>query len=192
MGKADSAGERVTPQRLLHFVRHGQYDSGNAGTGLLTALGEKQARAVAAYLAELPIARLASSDWPRARQTADLIAEQLPSARCQRQRALREIIPTSVPGLRVPATKQAEGKRRVELVLERFFKPARQTRHEVFVCHGNLIRALVLRACAGRVNGWERLPVHHCGITTFSVSSSGVRLECLDQLGHLPVKLQSA
>src|SRR2546423_3458924 len=72
---------------LLHLVRHGQSVANVEGVfsnGLidlpLTALGERQASAVAERLAGRPIAAVYSSPLLRARQTAEVVAARAGSA----------------------------------------------------------------------------------------------------------------
>lgn len=183
------AEDAATTGRYLHFVRHGQYVT---GPGHLTELGKRQARHVARELARFPLDRIASSDWIRARQTARIVAHELELDAPSEHRLLREVLPTAVRGMRVPLPKRAEGKQRIERILARFFKPSRSTRHEAVVCHGNLIRALILRVSTGRVRtGWERFAVHHGGITTFLVTKRGITIVGYDRIEHLPRRLRT-
>ena len=172
--------------RVLHFVRHGQYELAESGSGALTRLGERQAARVARYFAGLPIAAFRSSDLPRAVQTADIVAGKLGVRTVSRHRMLREALPTNVRDLRVPRAKREADLARIERIVARLFVPARQTRHEIVVCHGNLIRALVLRVTAGRVNGWERLRVHHASISSFVVTRRYTQLVSYNGIAHLP------
>lgn len=81
---ADTAEARdnMPPQKIL-LIRHGETDWNVEGRGQghaptdLNENGRQQARALAAYLADQPIAHLASSDLPRAMQTAQPLAEAL-------------------------------------------------------------------------------------------------------------------
>jgi broad specificity phosphatase PhoE len=172
--------------RVLHFVRHGQYESAESGSGRLTPLGERQAERVARYFAGLPVAAIRSSDLPRAVQTADIVAARLGVPSVSRHRMLREALPTHVRDLRVPRVKREADLARVERIVARLFAPARQTRHEIVVCHGNLIRAVALRVTAGRVNGWERLRVHHTSISSFVVCRRYTQLLSYNNIAHLP------
>ena len=177
--------------RVLHFVRHGQYESGESGSGGLTRLGERQAERVANYFDGLAIAAIRSSDSLRAAQTADIVAAALGIGSVSRHRMLREVLPTRVPSLRIPRAKREADCARIESVVARFFGPARQTRHEIIVCHGNLIRSLVLRLTAGRVNGFERLRIHHAGISCFVVTPRHTQIVGYDSTAHLPAALRT-
>ena len=177
--------------RVLHFVRHGQYESGESGSGGLTRLGERQAERLARYFDGLPIAGIRSSDLLRAVQTADIVAAELGIRTVSRHRMLREVLPTNAPGMRVPRARRQQDRARIERVVARFFVPARQTRHEIVVCHGNLIRSLVLRLTAGRVNGFERLRIHHASISCFVVKRGHTQVVGYDSIVHLPVSLRT-
>lgn len=176
--------------RTLHFIRHGQYESGEAGSKRLTPLGRKQALRLARYFEKHPVDRIFSSDLVRARETADILAEHLAVESVRRYRALREVLPTKVKGMRIPLEKRLDGARRVDRTLELFFESARPSRHLV-VCHGNLIRALVMKVTTGKLLGWDRLVMHHCGITTFLVREESTLLLGFNAQEHLPHALRS-
>jgi serine/threonine-protein phosphatase PGAM5 len=177
--------------RILHLVRHGQYEDGESGSGNLTLLGRRQARHVARYLARLPIARIVSSDVSRAIQTAEILSREIRIPLSGRHSLLREVLPTRVAGLRVPVEKRVAHVRRIERVIKKFFKASRGVRHEIIVCHGNLIRSLVLRVAVGRVDGWHRLVAHHAAVTSFAVSSHGMVVLGFNAQDHLPLKLRT-
>jgi serine/threonine-protein phosphatase PGAM5 len=173
--------------RVLHFMRHGQYLlSGEGGRGL-TALGRRQARAAARELAGYPIAAVHSSDLARAVETSDIIAEALGHGAVKRTRLLRELLPGGVPGMRISRARRTRGRENLDAILARYFRRARGERHELVVCHGNLIRGLVCRALDGRSTAWLRMDIHHCGITRFAVRPDGsVRLLAFNEIAHLP------
>jgi broad specificity phosphatase PhoE len=178
--------------RILHFVRHGHYESGDTGSGSLTDLGRRQAKCLSRYFADLPIAAIASSDWPRARETAAIIADTLDLATPKHHRVLREMLPTRVPGMQVPLAKRKEGSKRIELILGKFFKASRHTQHQIIVSHGNLIRALVMRIATRKLDGWYRLTVDHCGVTSFLISERGPTVVGVNAQAHVPRRLRSS
>lgn len=160
----------------LHLLRHGQYaaDPGR-GDGPLTALGRRQAGLAGRHLRTLPIRRLWTSDLERAAQTARIVAESLAIDGVTETAQLREVVPTAVPGQRVPLAKRKASRDAVERALTEFFDPARATCHDVLVCHGNLIRALVCAVLGAPSTAWLRLATHHCALTTVAVLPSGER-----------------
>jgi serine/threonine-protein phosphatase PGAM5 len=179
------------PTRVLHFVRHGQYHRGDTATGTLTELGKRQAAFIARHFRGQVIDSLVSSDMPRAVQTADILGNELGIRRIRRHPLLREVLPTPVPGMKVGRETRIFDANRVELIVTRFFKPSRTTRHEIVVCHGNLIRALVIRLATGRLTGWYRLFTHHGGVTSFVVAPKGIAILDFNVHEHIPRKLRT-
>jgi broad specificity phosphatase PhoE len=122
-GGAQGLAPAAAPQRVLYFVRHGQYSAQpNAQGGVLTELGRRQAGRLQHYFKGLAIDSVSSSDLPRAVQTAEVLAGDLGIARVRRHAVLREILPVAVPGVRVPFDKRALGKQQLDAVIARWFK----------------------------------------------------------------------
>jgi broad specificity phosphatase PhoE len=177
-----------SPERILHFVRHGQYVDEGPDVGKLTALGRRQAARVARHFKGIRVAALRSSSMPRAMETAAIIARALGRRHVPRHAVLREVLPAKVPGVVVPRAKQQRGLHQLERIVSRFFRASVRTRHEVVVCHGNLIRALLLHVAAGSPEGFYRLVIHHASVTTFSVSRRGIKILGFNAQAHLPPK----
>jgi len=177
------------PTDVLSFPADQIDPSGERDLGdvvICTDQAARQARRAARRLSEWPVAAVHSSDLVRAVETAEIIADKLGS-RVRRTPLLREVLPTRVQGLHVPLAKRAASKESLEEILGRYFRRARCIRHEVIVCHGNLIRALMCHALAVRLTVWSEMGAHHCGITRFVVRQDGsVRLLCSNDIGHLP------
>jgi len=73
-----------------------------------------------------------------------------------------------------------------------FFRPARDERHEVLVCHGNILRYFMVRALRAPLETWINTDINNCGITEFTVPPSGeVLLVSHNETGHLPVPLRT-
>lgn len=185
--------KRPPVRRHLYFVRHGQYEhvEGVFG-GVLTALGRKQVRRTGKRLAELPIPAVFASDLARAVESAELIADALDVRRVRIDSILREQIATAVPGMRVPLQKRRDARKRLDEIDSKFFAPSRRLRHDIVVCHGNLIRELVCRSLGVRLTAWINMDVHNGGITHLSVRADGrVRLVGFNDIGHLPNSLHT-
>jgi broad specificity phosphatase PhoE len=57
----------------------------------------------------------------------------------------------------------------------------------VFVCHGNLIRAIVMHALELPMTKWIKLDIHHGSITTLTIRKDGHRrLLAFNDHGHMP------
>ena len=185
----------MSKPRILHFVRHGAYEitpeSAKHG-GILTAVGKRQARRTARFFRGLPIKVVHTSDLWRATQTAEIISEALPKVPIRSTRLLREMIPTGLPGrrVRVPLKRRKESRDDLQKIIRRYFKPARSVRHELVVCHGNLIRALTCTALNVRLTAWYQMGTYNCSITRFAVHGNGkIWLESFNETGHLTSSL---
>ncbi len=177
--------------RVVHWVRHGQYEhqEGVLG-GQLTRLGQKQAHATGRFLARWPVAHVHCSDFGRARETAALLLQHLDptflkTERPRAHRFLREVVPTRVPYLKVPLKDRKAGEESVLRAERAFLSGVRGVRHDVVVCHGNLIRYLVARNLGAPRTTWMRLGTHHCGITTFVVVKGRAILQSYNGVCHL-------
>ncbi len=173
-------------RKILFFVRHGQYEANEFG-GKLTTLGRRQALRLARRLNEWPITTIRCSDTARAVETAQIIAEHIGGIRVRNSPVLREMFPTAFPGMVIPLKYRAQGKDNLETILKRYFRLPRSTRHEVIVCHGNLIRSLVCRVLNVRLTLWRQMGTANAGITRFVLHSDGnVGLSRFNDVGHLP------
>jgi len=192
--------------RTLYLVRHGEYDHSDlrnprVGKGLV-ACGRRQVELTGEWLARLGVnfTALHSSTYRRAAETAVIIATYLPHLALHRTRGLRECL---APGfhearegcdsgdLAPDASPQAQSRAHVEAAFSRFFRSARgEDRHEVLVCHGNLIRCLLHRAL--EIEPWGAMPLgtHNCGVTRVRIGPQGsVTLLTYNEIGHLPMEL---
>jgi serine/threonine-protein phosphatase PGAM5 len=162
------------PMRYVHLIRHGQYvRDEESGDGPLSMLGRKQAVAAGRYLVRWPIEKVWSSDMQRAIETAELIVHRLEGVESATSPLLREVVPTAIPGQSVPLALRRHARQAIDRVTTTFFQPVRATRHELLVCHGNLIRSLVCRVLRTPEASWLRLATYHCALTTVAVSSDG-------------------
>jgi serine/threonine-protein phosphatase PGAM5 len=65
-------------------------------------------------------------------------------------------------------------------------------RHDVLVCHGNVIRWFVSRAVSGDPRHWLSMDIGNGSLTILAVRPDGsVRLVCFSDVGHLPVSKQT-
>ncbi|MDF2694991.1 MAG: putative phosphoglycerate mutase [Labilithrix sp.] len=181
------------------LVRHGQY--GLETSGKLTDLGREQARVTGdwllGHLDGQNIDALWSSTLPRARETANLIAQSLQrgqslgrSSKVRSVSVLREGMYSKVKGYEVPASERQEDRERADAAYGRFFRTSRTDRLEIVVCHGNLIRYLVCRAIDVSVARWTRMNSNHCSLTRILIRDTGaVRVVSYNETAHLPAKL---
>ncbi|MDD9972312.1 MAG: histidine phosphatase family protein [Myxococcales bacterium] len=171
-------GESKTsvPVRCVHLLRHGQYaPEPGRGDGPLTPLGRRQAKTAGRYLKRWPIRQLSASDLERASETATIVAREMGVSRWEQSALLREVVPSAIPGARVPLEKRRASREAVERVLARYFGSSASTRHDLLVCHGNLIRALVCAVIGAPATAWLRLATRHCALTSIAVLPDGER-----------------
>jgi serine/threonine-protein phosphatase PGAM5 len=73
-----------------------------------------------------------------------------------------------------------------------FFRPAREERHDLLVCHGNILRYFMVRTLQARLETWINSDINNCGISEFSINSDGVvTLVSHNDTGHLPVPVRT-
>ena len=172
-------------ERNLYLVRHGQLDLGafakDQFTAGLTPLGREQARFTAKRFRALDVKAIYSSTLGRARETADIIAEEFPGIVVRATALLWEL--QSSP----------RAIQRGKHAFSFFVRPTRQRqRIEIVVSHGNLIRYFACRVLGIDPESWSRLGTSHCGITQLCIGpQKSVRVVCYNETGHLPTRLRT-
>lgn len=207
--RAESAASAASPVaspvpgcRTLYLVRHGLYDQSDprdeaTGQGLVP-IGREQARLTGARLASLGVrfSALIASPLTRARETADIIAAALPGLAPAIEPDLAECTPPTwrEDVARTLAVDEArECRDRLERAFGRLFVPSPDgDRHEVVVCHGNVIRWLWCRALGVDPTAWLGMTIANCSLTVIQVRPDGAcKLFIFDDIGHLPPALQT-
>lgn len=73
-----------------------------------------------------------------------------------------------------------------------FFRPSREERHEILVCHGNILRYFMVRALKAPHETWINTDINNCGISEFTVHPNGeVVLVSHNDTGHMPVSIRT-
>jgi serine/threonine-protein phosphatase PGAM5 len=188
--------------RTLYLVRPGQYDfrdpaDPEVGKGLIP-LGIAQARLVAARLKSLPVKMTAlySCTMTRARETALVIGEEFPELKLQQSPLLNECAP---PAWREHAVRDLdpedmeECRRRLDEAFAKFFTPSPDgDRHDIIVCHGNVIRYFVTKVLGVDGKSWLGMSIANCSLTAVRVKSDGsMKLLFYGDVGHIPPNLQT-
>ena len=161
---AVTAGAAVTAARTIVLVRHGYYvpdPAANERPGPhLAPIGVAQARLTGARLAALPTRfdAMYVSPVQRARDTAAIIAGDFPGRHFEVVDDLAECTPptwrTEITAQEKPA-ELAACKAQFDRLFARYFKPASgHERAELMVCHGNVIRNMVVRAIGVEPKAW--------------------------------------
>ena len=190
--------------KVLYLVRHGHYDCQDPrdptqGKALLP-VGIQQAERTGARFAQLGarIDHVYCSDFVRARQTAEILLQQLPEIPLQIDPDLREIDsfyhPQGHYSVTIPLEEAARRAHPPQALVafEKYFEklPASLER-EVLVCHGNLIVYFLTRLLTLSRAQWEDLFIHNCSITEIQISLSGeAEIVVIGDEDHLPAELQ--
>lgn len=218
--------------RHIILIRHGQYDESSKEDEKrkLTPLGRLQAEVTGKRLAEMikgaedkfgpcNIKVVRVSNLLRAKETANIIAEQIPSVeRAEPDPRLNEGRPCHT----IPGSKASEGTikatddshSRIEEGFREYFsrapedvnndnnvetenkenenKDEKKSKHEfeIVVCHANVIRYFLCRALQLPPEAWLRLCTFNCSLTYLTIRPTGtVSCRMLGDIGHLPYNL---
>ncbi len=188
--------------RTLYLIRHGQYDHDDTSHPVdgpsLVPLGVAQARLVAARLRALPveITSLTSSTMTRARETALVIGREFPNLELQHSDLLRECTPpTRRPDVmaRVGPERARECRDTLDRAFSTYFTRSRdRDRHDVIVCHGNVIRYFTTRVLGVDPEAWLGMSIGNCSLTIVRIAANGtMMLMSYNDMGHMPPNLQT-
>jgi serine/threonine-protein phosphatase PGAM5 len=193
---------RAAGWRTLYLVRHGEYDHADprpetVGKGLVP-IGVAQARLLGARLRGLGVRFDAfdASPLTRARQTAEVLRDELPGSTLRIVPDLAECTPPTwrveVVADEKPEEMQACRERLDRLFAERFVPSPDRDRHELIVAHGNVIRYLVTRALGVDTTAWLEMSVHNASLTVIRVEPDGrFKVIAVGDNGHLPPSLET-
>jgi serine/threonine-protein phosphatase PGAM5 len=209
--------------RHIILVRHGQYDETSQDDKLriLTDLGRRQAEQTGRRLAQIAkgsqqfkddkfngpcsIKSIRVSDMTRAKETAELIAEQLqllPGVLQAPDASLNEALPSPMIPVRpdIPGATEEIDKHhdRIEQAFQKYFYRSAAVgdddadmdiaadEFEVIVCHGNVIRYFFCRALQLPPEAWLRSSIFNCSLTYLVIRPNGtVSARMLGDIGHL-------
>jgi len=175
--------------RYVMLIRHGYYDRDSTlddrvGNGL-NALGREQARRTGERLAALPVkvATLVSSDYRRARETAEIIGHVL-GIRPGVDSLLRECAPA---GDNARSAENEDCERQLGAAWAAAMRPAGAADlYDVLVCHGNMIRWWVCRSLGIDTRKWRAMDIGNGSLTVLAVRpDSTMRLVTFSDVGHL-------
>jgi serine/threonine-protein phosphatase PGAM5 len=188
--------------RTLYLVRHGEYDRADARDDSvgkeLVPIGVAQTRLLGARLRALPLRFTAfrASPLTRARQTAAVIADELPGTAFAIDPNLEECTPPTRRREAIAdetAADLATCKARFERLVAEWLRPvAAGNRDDLLVAHGNVIRYLVTRALGVDDQAWLEMSIGHASLTVIRVEPDGrCKVIAVGDVGHLPPGLQT-
>lgn len=186
--------------RMIVLVRHGNYDADPAADPKLgpplNPIGVAQAHLAGARLAALGLHfdTYRVSPMQRARDTAAVIAQDLPGGSFTVDEDLRECVP---PTRRTEITKDldpaelASCKAQFDRLFARYFHPQPGAGHAaLLVCHGDVIRYLVTRALGVDTMAWLEMSVRNASITQILVEPDGrFKVITVGDDGFMPANL---
>ena len=186
--------------RTIYLVRHGHYVSDPAadeklGPGI-SPIGAAQAHMAGARMAALPTKfdTFYVSPMQRARDTAAIIGRDFPGSKFNVIEDLAECTPPTRDAKIMTGEKPedlAACTGALNRVFATYFKPAQdRARTELFVCHGNVIRSLVVRALGVDADAWLSMSVGHASITKIRIEADGrFKVIAVGDVGHMPPNL---
>jgi serine/threonine-protein phosphatase PGAM5 len=186
--------------RTIYLVRHGEYDHQDprpeeVGRGLV-AIGVAQSRLLGARLraSGIHFDAFDASPLTRARQTAELLAEDLPGIPLRIVPDLAECTPPTrrveVVADEPPADLEACKEKLDRLFAARFVPSPDHELSELLVAHGNVIRYFVTRALGVDTLAWLEMSVHNASLTVIRVEADGrFKVLAVGDSGHLPLGL---
>lgn len=189
-------------QRIIHLVRHGFAAYANTEPkdwdGYLTELGHQQAHLTAKRLAQLPISAIYHSTAGRASETAKILATPFPDIPLHPTPLLRECtpcLPTREFSIDITPEQLQNYKAQAEQAFSQFFQPTdadTSKRHDLLVCHGNIICYFVCRALQVPPESWGNTTIYNCGISEVLIQETGeMWLVSHNDTGHLPYELRT-
>jgi serine/threonine-protein phosphatase PGAM5 len=75
-----------------------------------------------------------------------------------------------------------------------YFIPStdKEDKHDLIVCHGNVIRYFVTKVLNVDVMAWLQMTIGNCSLTIIRISSDGgMKLVSFNDLGHIPSNMQT-
>ena len=188
--------------RTVYLIRHGWYDykdkrDPDVGKALVP-LGVAQAKLLGARLRAMPVdwTSLHTSTMTRARQTAAILHEEFPGLELQKTRLIRECTPPTWRKDIMKREDESELKAcadKLDRAFAQFFVPSPdRDRHDILVCHGNVIRYLITKVLGVDTMSWLQMSVGNCSMTVVRVNPDGsFKLVAVGDVGHLPPNLQT-
>ncbi|MES2859338.1 MAG: histidine phosphatase family protein [Pseudomonadota bacterium] len=195
-----AASDSALAARTVYLVRHGHYAADasideKVGPGL-SPTGVAQAKLAGARIGALPFSLdgFYVSPMQRARDTAAVISGDRQDTRFSVVDDLAECTPPTRDAAIMAREKPADlaaCKGQLDRAFARFFQPARGSeRSDLLVCHGNVIRSMVVRALGVDGDAWLAMSVSHASITKIRVQPDGsFKVIAVGDVGHMPPNL---
>ncbi len=189
--------------RTIYLIRHGEYnseDKRDPDVGKeLVPLGIAQTRLLSARLRSMGIEfnSLTSSTMTRARQTAMIINEDFPGLELKQSKQIRECTPPTWRDDIMADESETDLNvcvENLEKSFKEYFIPSQdeKDRHDLIVCHGNVIRYFVTKVLNVDTMAWLQMTIGNCSLTIIKIKPDGsTKLVSFNDLGHIPTNMQT-
>lgn len=188
----------------IYLVRHGEHQDAEHGLidGPLSPRGRRQASLLADRLSGVPFDAVWHSPLMRASQTADAVAERMPSVSPQPSALLFDCIPTGMtpetPAVFEPffgSVTEAEveaGRAQMDDAVSAFLVRRTEDVHELLITHNFVIAWFVREVLQSPEWRWMTLNQAHCGLTVLA-QKQGRPWTVLshNDTAHLPVEMRT-
>ena len=183
--------------RTIYLIRHGEYnidDERDAFVGKeLTPLGVAQARLLSTRLKSMSVKfnSLISSTMTRAIQTAMVINQEFPELGFIQDSLIYECTPPTWREDVMADESESElinCKENIEQAFKKYFVPSpdENDRHDLIVCHGNVIRYLVAKVLNVDTMSWLQMSITNCSLTIVRINPDGrMKLDTFSDYGHI-------
>ncbi len=200
---SQGSSEEQTGIRTIYLIRHGEYDQTDKSDSdigkKLTPLGIAQARLVSARLQGMPVefTSLTSSTMTRARETAMVINQDFPELSLQQSTLIRECTPPTWRKdimSKTDSMELIECTNNLEKAFEKYFVPSpdENDRHDLIVCHGNVIRYFVTKILNVDTMSWIQMSITNCSLTIIRILPNGsMKLDAFSDYGHIPENMRT-
>jgi len=201
LGQNSDSNKKGT--RTLYLIRHGEYninDERDEYVGReLTPLGIAQAKLLSARLNAMSVQfnSLISSTMTRARQTAIVINQDFPELVLLQDSLICECTPPTWREDVMADETESElekCKENIEEAFEKYFVPSpdENDRHDLIVCHGNVIRYFVTKVLNVNSMSWLQMSITNCSLTIIRINPDGrMKLDTFSDYGHIPENMRT-
>ena len=189
--------------RTIYLIRHGDYNQSDEKDEFvgneLNSLGVAQAKLLSSRLKSMSVefSSLTSSTMTRARQTAMLINEDFPELKLIQDSLICECTPPTWRKdimAEVDTTEKELCVANIESSFKKYFIPSpdKNDRHDLIVCHGNVIRYLVTKVLKVDTMSWLQMSITNCSLTIIRVKPDGtMKLDTFSDYGHIPENMRT-
>ena len=188
----------------IYLVRHGEHQDAEHGMvdGPLSPRGRRQASLLADRLSGVPFDSVRHSPLERAAQTAQAVAERMPSVSPEPSALLFDCVPTGMtpdtPSAFEPffnSITEAEidaGRAQMSDAVSEFLVRKRGEVHDLIITHNFVIAWFVREVLQAPEWRWMTLNQAHCGLTVFAQKQGRPwTLLSHNDMAHLPVELRT-